>query len=69
MSNTTQAVRLPKSVALPAGVTEVDIVAEGQTRLIVPAAMSWDVWFRGPRVTDDFMVERMQESDQTREAL
>ena len=69
LSNKSQAVRLPKPVALPADVKEVDIIAVGNTRIISPAGTSWDSWFDGPRVTDDFMVERDQPADQLREAL
>lgn len=65
-SNKSQAVRLPKSVALPEGVTKVDIVALGNTRLITPAGTSWDSWFDGPGVSDDFLAERDQPADQER---
>jgi len=68
-SNKTQAVRLPKAVALPDSVREVDIVAIGNTRIITPAGGSWDVWFDGVGVSDDFMCERLQPEDQLREAL
>jgi len=68
-TNKSQAVRLPKAVALPESVSVVDIVAVGNTRLIVPAGESWDVWFDGSGVSDDFMEEREQPEDQLREAL
>ncbi len=68
-TNKSQAVRLPKAVALPESVSVVDIVAVGNTRIIVPAGESWDVWFDGPGVSDDFMAEREQPEDQLREAL
>ena len=66
-SNRSQAVRLPKSVALPESVIEVDIVAIGNKRLITPAGGSWDSWFDGPAASDDFMVDREQPEDQQRE--
>jgi antitoxin VapB len=69
LSNRSQAVRLPKPVALPATVKEVDIIAVGDTRIITPAGASWDDWFDGAGVSEDFMVEREQPSDQQREAL
>lgn len=69
LSNRTQAVRLPKAVALPASVKEVDVVAIGDTRIISPAGTSWDSWFDGPGVSKDFMIEREQPTDQQREAL
>jgi len=69
LSNRSQAVRLNKDVALPDNVTEVDIIAEGNKRIIVPAGESWDAWFDGPTVSDDFMKEREQPEDQLRDAL
>ena len=68
-SNRSQAIRLNKDVALPDNVAEVDIIAEGNKRIIVPAGESWDVWFDGPVVSDDFMETREQPGDQLREAL
>ena len=69
MSNKSQAVRLPKAVALPADVKQVDIVALGRARLIVPAGETWDQWFASPGVTEDFMAEREQPPEQERESL
>ncbi|QTF91347.1 type II toxin-antitoxin system VapB family antitoxin [Halomonas sp. BM-2019] len=66
-SNQSQAVRLPKSVALPDDVKRVDVIAIGRTRIIAPAGESWDSWFEGDGVTSDFMSEREQPDDQTRE--
>jgi antitoxin VapB len=68
-SNKTQAVRLPKRVAFDESVTEVEIVVVGQSRIISPAGRSWDAWFDGPAVSDDFMAERGQPVDQAREEL
>ncbi|MEN8169032.1 MAG: type II toxin-antitoxin system VapB family antitoxin [Pseudomonadota bacterium] len=68
-SNRTQAVRLPKAVALPPSVKEVDIIAIGNKRLITPAGESWDSWFDGAMVSDDFMLEREQPAEQLREEL
>jgi len=36
MNNTTQAVRLPKNVAFPDDVSEVEIIVSGDARVIVP---------------------------------
>lgn len=69
LSNRSQAVRLPKVVALPGSVKKVDVVAVGDTRVITPAGRSWDSWFDGPGVSDDFCSERDQPDDQHREAL
>lgn len=68
-SNKTQAVRLPKAVAFDESVSEVEITAVGQSRIITPAGLSWDAWFDGPEVSDDFMPERDQPSDQKREGF
>lgn len=68
-SNKSQAVRLPKRVAYPDDVTHVDIVADGRARIITPAGESWDVWFEGEPASEDFMTDRDQPSEQTRETL
>lgn len=68
-SNRSQAVRLPKAVALPDDVKRVDVVVIGRARLITPAGESWDSWFDGQGVTTDFMSMRDQPADQEREAL
>jgi len=66
-SNRTQAVRLPKAVAFPESVREVEIVALGRSRLITPAGESWDEWFDQPTASADFIAERVQEVDQERD--
>ena len=68
-SNRSQAVRLPKAVAMPDHVKQVEIVAVGRCRIITPVGASWDVWFDGPRVSDDFMTSRDQPAVQPRETL
>lgn len=68
-SNQTQAVRLPKAVAFPESIKKVEIVAVGNTRIITPVGESWDYWFDGPGVSDDFMVGRDQPADQERESF
>ncbi len=68
-SNRSQAIRLPKAVALPDDVKRVDVVAIGRARIITPAGESWDSWFDGEGVTDDFMVERDQPAQQERESF
>lgn len=68
-SNKSQAVRLPKPVALPESVTRVDVIALGQARLIAPAGQAWDSWFDAEGVSDDFMSAREQPADQERSAL
>lgn len=68
-NNRSQAVRLPKAVALPEGVKRVDVVAVGRTRIITPAGEAWDSWFEGEGVSADFMTEREQPADQERDAF
>jgi antitoxin VapB len=68
-SNRSQAVRLPVEVAFPQSVRDVEIIAIGNKRLILPAGQSWDEWFAAPGVSDDFMMERRQPEDQRRETL
>lgn len=66
-SNQSQAVRLPKAVAMPEGVKEVDVVAVGNQRIISPAGTSWDAWFDGESVSGDFAEAREQSESQERE--
>ncbi|WP_419662662.1 VapB2: virulence-associated protein B [Desulfosarcina variabilis str. Montpellier] len=66
-SNRSQAVRLPKEVAFAETIKDVEIVAIGNRRIISPVGQSWDEWFDGPGVSDDFMNERQQPEDQQRE--
>ena len=68
-SNRSQAVRLPKAVALPDSVTRVDVIALGRTRLIVPAGEAWQTWFDGEGVSDDFLLTRDQPSEQERDGV
>lgn len=68
-SNRSQAIRLPKSVALPEDITRVDVVAIGRTRIISPVGEAWDSWFEGESVSSDFMASREQPADQEREGF
>ncbi len=68
-SNKSQAVRLPKSVALPEDVKRVDVVVVGKTRIITPEGTSWDEWFDGEQVSNDFMAQRDQPKQQLREDI
>lgn len=63
-SNRSQAVRLPKDVAFPPGVTDVVIVREGNRRVIVPAGTLWDDFFAAPGFD---LGERDQPSPQERD--
>lgn len=66
-NNRSQAIRLPKRVAMPPDVRQVDIVALGRARLIVPAGTAWESWFAEEPVTSDFMANREQPADQERD--
>lgn len=68
-SNRSQAIRLPKAVALPDDIKRVDVVAVGRTRIICPAGEAWDSWFDGEGVSGDFMSDREQPDDQDRESF
>jgi antitoxin VapB len=68
-SNRSQAVRLPKEVALPESVKDVEITKIGNKRIIVPAEQSWEDWFDSPGVSSDFMEKRQQPEDQVREPM
>ena len=64
-----QAVRLSKAVALPEDVTEVEVIAVGNARLISPANAAWDAFFDGPTVTEDFLAMRSQPNPQRFDAF
>jgi antitoxin VapB len=69
-SNRSQAVRLPKAVAFPNDVREVDVLMIGRSRMIVPRGSRWDdLFLSGPRASDDFMTERAQPASEEREAF
>ena len=69
-NNMTQAVRLPRDVAFPEEVTEVEIVVVGEARVITPKGARFDYWFEhGLRVSDDFMIDREQPMPQERAGL
>ena len=67
VSNRSQAVRLPKALAFPEGVRQVEIIRVGHSRLITPVGRRWDEFFaNGPQVSEDFMSKRDQPSAQER---
>jgi antitoxin VapB len=67
-SNRSQAVRLPKAVAFPQDVHQVDILMIGRSRVIVPRGKRWDdLFLHGPRVSEDFLSERTQPAVEERE--
>jgi len=69
-SNRSQAVRLPKPVAFPEDVHQVEIIKIGHSRVISPVGRRWDDLFQdGPRASDDFLTERIDPTPETREPL
>lgn len=68
-SNRSQAVRLPREVAMPETIKDVEIIKIGNKRIIIPAGQSWDDWFESEGVSGDFMSERRQPKDQIRESM
>jgi antitoxin VapB len=69
-TNKTQAVRLPKAVAFPDDVHEVEIIKRGRVRIIAPVGRSWDeVFAHGTRLPDDFLLDRDQPDMEEREPL
>lgn len=68
-SNQSQAVRLPKAVAFPEDVKDVEIVVVGNSRIVTPVNQCWDSWFDSKPVSDDFMINREQPEYQERESL
>jgi antitoxin VapB len=69
-SNRSQAVRLPKAVAFPEDVHQVDILKIGRSRVIVPQGRRWeDLFVHGPRASEDFLTERLQPALEEREPL
>ena len=60
-SNRTQAVRLPKAVAFPDGVEQVEVLVVGEARLIVPKGRRWNIYFSdGPLSDPESMNDRAQ---------
>lgn len=69
-SNRSQAVRLPKAVAFPEDVHQVDILKIGCSRVIVPRGKRWDdLFLAGSRVSEDFLNERNQPAAEERETF
>src|SRR5690606_26995453 len=69
-TNRSQAVRLPKAVAFPDDVHQVDILKIGRSRVIVPQGRRWDDLFAtGPRASEDFLAGREQPAAGQRESL
>jgi antitoxin VapB len=58
------------AVAFPEDVHLVDILKIGRSRVIVPQGKRWDDLFqKGPRASEEFMVEREQPTAEERDPL
>ena len=69
-TNRSQAVRIPKALAFPENVEEVEIIKVGNSRVITPVGMRWREYFEhGPFATEDFLSERMDVDFGDREPL
>jgi antitoxin VapB len=69
-TNRSQAVRLPKAVAFPEGVHQVEIIKVGNSRIITPVGKRWDgLFLNGPHASSDFMAERVQPPAKERQPL
>jgi len=61
LNNRSQAVRLPKSVAFPPGITRVTVEVIGDTRVLTPAATTFSEWAATWHPSDpEFMADRAQ---------
>ena len=62
-----QVILIPKELAFPDDVQEVEIISQGKnTLLIASAGHLWDSFFEGPPAPADFMVDREQPPYQER---
>jgi antitoxin VapB len=69
-TNRTQAVRIPKELAFPETVREVEILRDGARLIIVPRGGNWAEFFeQAPHVSEDFMQNRNQPEVQEREPI
>lgn len=66
-TNNGQAVYLPKAVALPGHVKDVEIRRIGRSRLISPVGHSWDAFFDAGGIPD--FSEREQPTPEKRKPL
>lgn len=70
MNNKSQAIRIPKVAELPNTTKSVNIIIQGDMRIITPLNNVWDSWFNDSNaVSDDFMLSREQPQMQEREEL
>jgi antitoxin VapB len=69
-SNRSQAVRIPKAVAFPDDVQEVEITRVGDRLTITPVGKRWSELFeRGPRMPEDFLSDRGDKPPEPRDVF
>lgn len=68
-NNRSQAVRLPKEMNFPEGVSEVVLTRHGDTLIMKPVPQTWDEFFDNPdyQVSEDFMADYEQPPEQERD--
>lgn len=66
-NNRTQAVRLPAETRFPDSVKRVVVRVVGNERILTPVDSTWDSFFQGEGVSDDFMETRDQPRHDDRE--
>ncbi|MDR1791740.1 MAG: antitoxin [Propionibacteriaceae bacterium] len=70
LNNLSQAVRLPKEVAFPDFVKAVEVVVDGDKRILVPVQLTWESWFDSMTpVAEDFLADRAQGVAEERDQL
>ncbi len=70
INNRTQNIRIPADMRFPVDVKTVVVRAIGRERIISPIENTWDSFFLGGEpVSDDFMTERAEQTQQERESL
>ena len=66
-NNKTQAIRVPKALAFPDDVKEVEIKRDGENLVVMPVRRnSWKSFFALPRIDADFLNDREQPPMQER---
>jgi len=68
-NNKNQAIRLPKALEFSGDVKKVNIISVGNARIITPVGESWDSWFDGLSVSEDYFLVRDQPDEQERESF
>ena len=67
-NNKTQAIRVPKALAFPDDVKEVEIRREGEGLVVIPIRKSsWAEFFSKPGIDEDFLNDRQQPPMQERD--